>query len=176
MRIALYARCSTQDQSVDLQLHGLREYVEARGLELVGEFVDQGVSGSKAKRPALDQLLADAHRRRFDAVVVWKLDRLGRSLSHLIRVVPSGFLKSGCFQSIPRSRMATETPFPDEPYFKTALSVRVCWRTRSVAREIVPRAITKVTPATDVTVFPGRTRKSASQSKENKMGLLMAPD
>ena len=87
MRAALYARCSTSDQSVGLQLDGLRDYAKARGLEVVGEYVDEGVSGAKTKRVALDRLLADAHQRRFDALLVWKLDRLGRSLSHLIRVV-----------------------------------------------------------------------------------------
>ena len=87
MRVALYARCSTSDQSVDLQLDGLRDYAKARGFTVVEEYLDEAVSGAKARRPALDRLLADAHRRRFDAVVVWKLDRLGRSLSHLIRLV-----------------------------------------------------------------------------------------
>lgn len=86
MRVAIYARCSTADQSVNLQLDALREYARARRLELVAEFVDEAVSGAKARRPALDRLLEDAHRRRFDAVLVWKLDRLGRSLSHLLRV------------------------------------------------------------------------------------------
>ncbi len=87
MKAALYARCSTSEQTVDLQLDGLRDYAKARGLEIVEEYIDEGVSGSRTKRPALDRLLADAHRRRFDAVLVWKLDRLGRSLSHLIRLV-----------------------------------------------------------------------------------------
>ena len=87
MRVALYARCSTSDQSVDLQLDSLRDYAKARSFTVVEEYVDEGVSGAKVRRPALDQLLKDAHRRRFDAVAVWKLDRLGRSLSHLIRVV-----------------------------------------------------------------------------------------
>jgi DNA invertase Pin-like site-specific DNA recombinase len=87
MRVALYARCSTSDQSVDLQLDSLRDYAKAREFEVVDEYLDEGVSGAKARRPALDRLLEDAHRRQFDAVLVWKLDRLGRSLSHLIRVV-----------------------------------------------------------------------------------------
>ena len=87
MRAAIYARCSTQDQTVDLQLDGLRDYAKARALEIVTEYVDEGVSGARVKHAALDRLLADAHRRRFDAVLVWKLDRLGRSLSHLIRIV-----------------------------------------------------------------------------------------
>ena len=87
MRLAIYARCSTAEQTVDHQLDGLREYAQARQLQVVEEYLDHGVSGAKAQRPALDRLLADAHRRRFDAVLVWKLDRLGRSLSHLIRLV-----------------------------------------------------------------------------------------
>ena len=87
MRVAIYARCSTADQSVDLQLDGVRDYAEARGFEVVEEYIDEGVSGAKVKRAALERLLSDAHRRRFDALLVWKLDRLGRSLSHLIRVV-----------------------------------------------------------------------------------------
>jgi DNA invertase Pin-like site-specific DNA recombinase len=56
-------------------------------LELVGEYIDEGVSGARAKRPALDRLLADARRRQFDAVLVWKLDRLGRSLQHLLTIL-----------------------------------------------------------------------------------------
>ena len=87
MRVAIYARCSTADQSLDLQTDGLRDYAATRGLEVVQEYLDEGVSGARTRRPALDRLLEDAHRRRFDAVLVWKLDRLGRSLSHLIRVV-----------------------------------------------------------------------------------------
>ena len=87
MRAVIYARVSTLDQSVDLQLHALREYAEARGLEVVGEYLDEGVSGAKTKRPALDRMMTDAHRRAFDVVLVWKLDRLGRSLSHLLRIV-----------------------------------------------------------------------------------------
>ncbi len=87
MRVAVYCRCSTAEQSVDLQRDELREYARTRCLTVVGEYSDAGVSGAKATRPALNRLLEDAHRRKFDAVLVWKLDRLGRSLSHLIRVV-----------------------------------------------------------------------------------------
>ncbi len=87
MRVAIYARCSTQEQSVNLQLDALREYAAARDFEVVHEYLDEGISGTKAKRPALDRLMADAHRRAFDVVLVWKVDRLGRSLTHLIRTV-----------------------------------------------------------------------------------------
>src|SRR5947208_10577674 len=83
MRAAIYARVSTFDQEPENQLQELRRYVEARGWTAV-EYVDRGVSGAKDRRHALDQLLADAKRRKFDVVVCWRLDRLGRNLRHLI--------------------------------------------------------------------------------------------
>ena len=83
MRAALYARVSTVDQTCENQLLELRRYVEARQWAST-EFVDQGVSGAKDRRPALDALLKDARRRRFDVLVCWRLDRLGRSLQHLV--------------------------------------------------------------------------------------------
>jgi len=81
-RLALYARVSTADQTVDPQLDALRAYAARRGADAV-EYVDEGVSGAKDRRPALDRLLADARRRRFEAVAVVKLDRLARSVHHL---------------------------------------------------------------------------------------------
>lgn len=82
-RAGIYARVSTTDQTCENQLIDLRRYCEARGWTAT-EYVDTGVSGAKAKRPALDRLMADAQRRQIDAVVVWRLDRFGRSLKHLI--------------------------------------------------------------------------------------------
>jgi DNA invertase Pin-like site-specific DNA recombinase len=67
-----------------MQLSELREYAARRGWEITGEYSDHGVSGSKESRPELNRLMADAHRRRFDAVLVWKIDRFGRSLKHLV--------------------------------------------------------------------------------------------
>lgn len=86
MRAALYGRVSTFDQEPENQLAELRRYVDARGWTSV-EYVDRGVSGAKDRRPELDRLLADARRRRFDALVVWRLDRLGRNLRHLIAML-----------------------------------------------------------------------------------------
>jgi len=86
MRAAIYARVSTVDQEPENQLQELRRYVGARGWTSV-EYVDRGVSGAKDRRPALDQLLTDARRRRLDVVVCWRLDRLGRSLKHLITLL-----------------------------------------------------------------------------------------
>src|SRR5262245_65338966 len=87
MKVAIYARVSTRNhgQDTDTQLLLLRQYAAARGLEIVQEYVDNGFSGSKDHRPQLDKLMKDAHQRRFDAVLVFKLDRFGRSTSHLIR-------------------------------------------------------------------------------------------
>jgi DNA invertase Pin-like site-specific DNA recombinase len=65
----------------------MQEYCPRRGWTLVDEYVDVGISGSKEKRPELDRLLADAHRRRFDVVVVWRFDRFARSVSHLLRAL-----------------------------------------------------------------------------------------
>src|ERR1700688_4421580 len=88
MRVAIYARCSTlSGQDPTMQTRELREYAERRGWTVTGEYIDIGISGTKEKRPELDRLMADAHRRRFDAVVVWKFDRFARSVSHLLRAL-----------------------------------------------------------------------------------------
>ena len=88
MRVALYARVSTQNgQHPEMQLTELREYASRRGWAVAGEYVDEGVSGSKDSRPALNRLMADAHRRRFDIVACWKVDRFGRSLKHLVNAL-----------------------------------------------------------------------------------------
>jgi DNA invertase Pin-like site-specific DNA recombinase len=83
IKTALYARVSTADQDCTVQLRELREYSERRGFTIAEEYVDQGVSGTRASRPALDRLMRDAAERRFDAVIVWKIDRFGRSVLHL---------------------------------------------------------------------------------------------
>jgi DNA invertase Pin-like site-specific DNA recombinase len=87
MKVAIYARVSTMDQEPENQLIELRRYVEARGWTIAVEYVDRGVSGAKDRRPALDQMLADAKRRKLDVVVCWRLDRLGRNLKHLVTLL-----------------------------------------------------------------------------------------
>lgn len=88
-RAALYARVSTlrHGQDVGLQLEELRQVAAQRGLLVVQEFVDGGVSGAKASRPALDRMMADVQSGRIDVVLIWKLDRLARSLRHLLLLV-----------------------------------------------------------------------------------------
>jgi DNA invertase Pin-like site-specific DNA recombinase len=83
---AIYARVSTNEQTADNQLIELRRYTEARGWDAL-EYVDRGVSGAKDRRPALDQMVADANRRRFAVLVCWRLDRLGRNLRHLVTLI-----------------------------------------------------------------------------------------
>jgi DNA invertase Pin-like site-specific DNA recombinase len=82
-RAAIYARVSTSDQNNAIQIGELSEYVERRNWQLVGTYQDQ-ISGAKVSRPGLDRLMSDGHQRRFDVVLVWKLDRFGRSLVHCI--------------------------------------------------------------------------------------------
>jgi DNA invertase Pin-like site-specific DNA recombinase len=86
MKSAIYARVSSLDQEPENQLQELRRYAEARGWTSA-EYVDRGVSGAKDRRPALDQLITDARRRRFGVVMCWRLDRLGRNLKHLITLL-----------------------------------------------------------------------------------------
>src|SRR6516164_2547569 len=88
MRVAIYARVSTTNgQDPMVQTRELKEYCERRGWQLAGEYVDVGISGTKEKRPEVDRLMADAHRRRFDVIAVWKFDRFARSVSHLLRAL-----------------------------------------------------------------------------------------
>lgn len=85
-RVAIYARVSTADQHVESQLYDLREYASKR-FEVVKEFADRAISGSKARRPGLDALLADARRKRFDVVLVAAFDRVARNVRHFLEVL-----------------------------------------------------------------------------------------
>ena len=87
MRVSAYARVSTRDQDPENQLQELRRFVEVRSWPEAAEYVDVGVSGSTLTRPALDRLVRDAKRRRVDVLVVWRLDRLGRNLRHLVMLL-----------------------------------------------------------------------------------------
>jgi DNA invertase Pin-like site-specific DNA recombinase len=84
MRVGIYARVSTRDQSCDLQLRDLRAYCAARPLTIAREYVDAGVSGTKDSRPQLNELMADARKRKLDAILVWRFDRFARSTRHLL--------------------------------------------------------------------------------------------
>ena len=84
MRVALYARVSTDAQDPEVQLSAVRSHAANRGWEIVEEFIDKGFSGAKKKRPALDRLMRAAWDRKFQAVLVWRFDRFARSVKHLM--------------------------------------------------------------------------------------------
>lgn len=87
-RVALYARVSTDhNQDPEMQLREMRTFCADRGWQLVEEFTDRGVSGSKDRRPQLDRLMTAARSRKFDVLLVWKLDRFARSLKHLVTAI-----------------------------------------------------------------------------------------
>lgn len=88
-KVAIYARVSTTNhgQDASMQTRELRQFAEARGWTVAGEYIDVGVSGTKDSRPELNRLMADAHKRRFDVVCVWRFDRFARSVSHLLRAL-----------------------------------------------------------------------------------------
>ena len=110
-RTAIYARVSTakNGQSPEMQLRELREYCERRGWNVAGEYIDTGICGAKDRRPELDRLMADAHKRRFDVVAVWKFDRYARSVSHLLRALETFNALGIAFASL-TEQVDTTTP------------------------------------------------------------------
>ena len=114
-RIAIYARVSTSAQTCENQLTELRTVADRAGYQIVAEFVDEGISGSKGRsdRPALDRMLKECTKRRFDLVMCWDISRLGRSVQHLIDImnelqslrIDLFFLKQGMDTSSASGRM-----------------------------------------------------------------------
>jgi len=86
-KAAVYTRVSTMDQHPDMQKQELVDYVKRRGWSLYKEYCDKGVSGAVERRPALDELLEDCRRKKFDFLVVWKFDRFARSLKQLLNAL-----------------------------------------------------------------------------------------
>lgn len=110
-RVGLYARISTNNhaQDVTMQTRELGEFAVCRGWQIVGEYIDAGISGTKERRPELDRLMSDAHQRRFDVVIVWKFDRFARSVSHLLRALETFNALGIAFVSLSES-LDTSTP------------------------------------------------------------------
>ena len=86
-KTALYCRVSTNDQKTDMQLTDLRKFSSDRNLIIYNEYVDNGISGSIKKRPALDRLMSDAKKKKFDIILVWRFDRFARSSRHLVEAL-----------------------------------------------------------------------------------------
>ena len=112
-RVALYARVSTDKQTCENQLIELRAITERMGYIIVQEFIDEGISGVKARRPALDLMMKMATQRKFDMVMCWSIDRLGRSLQNLVEIlnemqsmkIDMFFLQQGMDTTTPSGRM-----------------------------------------------------------------------
>ena len=110
LRAAAYARVSTNNgQDPTVQTRELEEYCARRGWTVAGQYIDVGISGAKEKRPELNRLMADAHRRKFDAVIVWKFDRFARSVSNLLRALETFKALGIEFVSL-SEQMDTSTP------------------------------------------------------------------
>jgi DNA invertase Pin-like site-specific DNA recombinase len=110
-RVAIYARVWTTNhgQDVTVQTRELHQFAEARGWQITGEYIDAGMSGAKDSRPELNRLMADAHKRRFDVVAVWRFDRFARSVTHLLRALETFNALGISFVSL-SEQMETTTP------------------------------------------------------------------
>jgi DNA invertase Pin-like site-specific DNA recombinase len=86
-RAALYLRVSTLDQHPETQLYDLRQLAKQRGFEITCEYTDHGISGTRVRRPAMDQMMADARQGKFDVVLIWACDRLARSVRHFLEIL-----------------------------------------------------------------------------------------
>lgn len=172
MRTAIYARVSTFDQEPENQLAELRRYCEARSWSSV-VFVDRGVSGNKDRRPALDALLADAKRRKFDVLVCWRLDRLGRNLRHLVTLIEElqslgiGFvtLNEGIDTTTPAGRLQLHVLAALSEFERERIRERVCAGLARARREgtRLGRPREAVTPDDLLRVSHLSTRRAAAE-------------
>lgn len=186
MRLVIYARVSTKDQSCDLQLRDLRSYSNARGFSLLREYVDVGESGAQDSRPQLDELMAAARKRYFDAVMVWRFDRFARSTKHLLLALEE-FRSLGIIQfisypenidisshttkSVPAGRSGicrTRNTFISADTTVLAGACHKRQHTRSSAAHFVYKAMTKFLQELGLTIIQFRRRGSVLKSRRDK--------
>src|SRR6516165_9857044 len=161
MKAAIYARVSTMNngQSPEMQIRDLRDYCRSRRWESAGEYTDIGESGTRDSRPELNRLMADAHQRKFDVVLTWKLDRFGRSLRHLVnalaeleaRGVAFVSLKDNVDLSTPSGRLMFQVVVAMAEFERSLITERVRaglrnaqGKGRSLGRPRVPLDVTRV--------------------------------
>ena len=131
MRIGIYARVSTKDQSCEMQLRDLRTYCAARGLDLVRQYIDVGQSGAKDSRPELNKLMDDARKRQFDAIVVWRFDRFARSTKHLLMALEE-FRSLGIQFISCQENIDTSSPVGQALFTKIAVVRELCPASKSI--------------------------------------------
>lgn len=173
MKAAIYLRVSTDGQSVESQRAELLTECQRRGWEPV-EFVDAGVSGAATERPALDRLLDEVRGRHVKAVLCYKLDRLGRSLQHLVQLVEF-FRSKDCALIVPGQGIDTSE---DNPVAKLQMHMlaAVCEFERSLIRERIRAGMAK--PSTKERLAKRRARGKAKgmESKERRAAVILAQD
>lgn len=160
-RAVLYARVSRADQSIALQLDEGKAIIARRGWELVETFIDEGVSGAKASRPGLDAMLEAARRHRFDVLVVWRSDRLFRSLSNMVQTIEELSARRIDFVSVM------------EPFDTSTPSGRLLFQIVSAMAEferalIVERSMAGVAAARRRGKHPGRPRVAVDLERARK--------
>src|SRR5258708_35208116 len=175
MIVAIYARVSTSDQSCAMQLPELRQYVVRHGWEFFAEYVDTGFSGASASRPELDRLLQDAQLGRFEGVLVWKLDRWGRSVANCVRTIQELVALGIRFLS-PNESIDTGTESPMSR-FLLHLFAAFAEMEREIIRDRV-RAGVRAAKARGVYVFrrdDARRMRAAGQSWRDMPGSWRSP-
>jgi DNA invertase Pin-like site-specific DNA recombinase len=139
LKIAIYARVSTKNgEDSELQLVELREYIRNRKWKIAGEYVDKGISGASDSRPELNRLMADANRRRFDVVAVWKFDRFARSVSHLLSLIGER-VRAGLRNAKARGTRLGRPPLKDLSVTETQRLRRERQRSRISFKELAER-------------------------------------
>lgn len=158
-RAAIYARVSTLvGQSPQMQLDVLREYAARRGLEVVGEFVDHGVSGARDQRPELDRLMTGARRRAFDVVLVYRFDRFARGVRHLVMALDEFQALEIEFVSYSES-LDTSTPIGRAMF---SIVAALCELERDI---IVERSVEGQRPARARGTHIGRPRREVDEAR-----------
>ena len=169
MRVAIYARVSTKDQSCEMQLADLRAYCAARGLAPASEYVDSGVSGSKELRPELNLLMNHVRKRQIDLVLVWRFDRFARSTKHLLAALDE-FRAAGVGFVSYQENMDTSSPLGQAIF---TIVAAVAQLERDLIRERVNAGVRSARAAGKVLGRPRRVvdrdRISALQAEGNSL-------